>query len=145
MTENSKHLAECLAKALDAKKATDIQIIDVAGMTIVAECFVVASANNPIQVRALCQAVEEAVQTEFNLSPLRMDGYREGRIGLRRCASACVPSGRARLLQPGAPLERRKQYRSIQNLSRIKREPTEFRLAFSLQKTGESAAKMCGA
>ena len=79
MTENSKHLAECLAKALDAKKATDIQIIDVADMTIVAECFLVASANNPIQVRALCQAAEEAVQTEFNLSPLRMDGYREGR------------------------------------------------------------------
>lgn len=41
MTEQAKKIAECVAKALDAKKASDIQIIDVAEMTIVAECFVV--------------------------------------------------------------------------------------------------------
>ena len=79
MTEQAKKIAECVAKALDAKKASDIQIIDVAEMTIVAECFVVASGSNPIQVRALSQAAEEAAQEQLALSPPRSDGYNEGR------------------------------------------------------------------
>ncbi len=79
MTEQAKKIAECAAKALDQKKAMDIQIIDVAEMTIVAECFVVASGSNPIQVRALSQAAEEAIKEQFDLDPIRSDGYNEGR------------------------------------------------------------------
>lgn len=79
MTEQAKKMAECMAKALDSKKGTDIQIIDISEMTIVAECFVVASGSNPLQVRALAQAAEDAGEETMGLSPLRKDGVQEGR------------------------------------------------------------------
>ena len=107
MTEQAKKIAECVAKALDAKKASDIQIIDVAEMTIVAECFVVASGSNPIQVRALSQAAQRRVQRR----PL-------GCLGLRRCTGSHFSSGGTRFLQFGASLERRKQYHPISCLKR---------------------------
>ena len=121
MTEQAKKIAECVAKALDAKKASDIQIIDVAEMTIVAECFVVASGSNPIQVRALSHAAEEAAQEQLALSPLRSDGYRRrplGCLGLRRCTGSCFSSGGTRFLQFGASLERRKQYHRVSCLKK---------------------------
>ena len=50
---------ETIAKALDMHGATDIQIIDITGVSIVADYFVVASGSTPIQVRALCDAVQD--------------------------------------------------------------------------------------
>ena len=49
-------------KTLEDHKAEDIQVIDVRERTPFAEYYVLASANNLRQIRALCDAVEEELE-----------------------------------------------------------------------------------
>ena len=58
-------LARACAKALSEKKAQDIVILDVHE-----------------QVRALGDAVEEKIEKEAGISPVRKEGLREGRWGV---------------------------------------------------------------
>ena len=77
----SYELSKLCCKALSAKKAQDILILNVAEQTMVCSYFVIASGKSTTQVRALGDAVEEALKKE-GLSPLRMEGMREGRWGV---------------------------------------------------------------
>ena len=45
--------------ALDEKKAEDISIIDISGVTVIADYFLIASGANPNQVQALVDNVQE--------------------------------------------------------------------------------------
>ena len=75
-------LARACAKALSEKKAQDIVILDVHEQTVVCSYFVIASGRSTTQVRALGSAVEEKLDKEANLSPIRKEGLREGRWGV---------------------------------------------------------------
>ena len=63
-------------EALDEKKGEDIKIIDIQGVTVIADYFVLASASNSSQAQALIDNVEEKLfkagfecrQKEGNLS-----------------------------------------------------------------------------
>lgn len=63
-------------EALDEKKGEDIKIIDIQGVTVIADYFVLASASNSSQTQALIDNVEKsslklalsACQKEGNLS-----------------------------------------------------------------------------
>lgn len=46
-------------KILDAKKAEDIRVLNVNGLTILADYFIICSAPSTTQVKALADAVEE--------------------------------------------------------------------------------------
>ena len=46
-------------EALDEKKGEDIKIIDIQGVTVIADYFVLASASNSSQTQALIDNVEE--------------------------------------------------------------------------------------
>ncbi len=50
---------EIIKKALEDKKATDIEIIDVAEQTSLADYFIIASCQSGVQVRACVDEVEE--------------------------------------------------------------------------------------
>lgn len=78
MTQNAKELALYIAGVLDDNKAQDIQLIDISKLSIVADCFVVSSGSNPLQVRALCDDVTEALKNRGTPST-RIDGYAAGR------------------------------------------------------------------
>lgn len=45
--------------ALEEKKAADITVIDISGISVVADYFIVASAENLRQTAALCDNIEE--------------------------------------------------------------------------------------
>ncbi len=77
-----KELANVCAKALSAKKAGDILILDVADQTVMCSYFIIASGRSTTQVSALGDAVEEAVKKACELAPLRTEGLREGRWGV---------------------------------------------------------------
>ena len=64
-------LARACAKALSEKKAQDIVILDVHEQTVVCSYFVIASGRSTTQVRALGDAVEEKIEKEAGLSPVR--------------------------------------------------------------------------
>ena len=77
----SYELAKLCCKALSAKKAQDIVILNVADQTVVCSYFVIASGKSTTQVRALGDAVEEALKKE-GLAPVRSEGLKEGRWGV---------------------------------------------------------------
>jgi ribosome-associated protein len=61
--------------AADGKRAQDIVVLDVRDVTAVADYFVICSGATHIQVRAIVDAVEDAVPE----APRGKEGYREGR------------------------------------------------------------------
>ncbi len=73
-----KDLSLKIAQILDSKKADKVATIDLANLSVIADYFVVASANNSQQLRALSDEVEEKLAAE-GLMPTRVEGYRETR------------------------------------------------------------------
>ncbi len=61
--------------ALSAKKAEDIRILDIRDLTVVADYFLIASANNPLQMMALLDAVDE-VMTKCGIHSRQVEGNR---------------------------------------------------------------------
>lgn len=66
----------CAAAALD-KKATDVVLLDVRGLTSIADWFVLASGRSDTQVRAIAESVEEACRS-LGRRPLCVEGLRHG-------------------------------------------------------------------
>ncbi len=58
--EKAKELVRACCKALSDKKASDISVIDISELSVVADYFIIASADNVRQTEALCDSVEEA-------------------------------------------------------------------------------------
>ena len=56
---NSKEMVKLAYKALDDKKGEDIQIIDIQGVSVLADYFIIANGNNPNQVQAMADQVQE--------------------------------------------------------------------------------------
>ena len=55
----TKELVAQIYRVLDEKKAEDISVIDISEISVIADYFVVASANNQNQLTAMCDAVDE--------------------------------------------------------------------------------------
>lgn len=69
--------AELIKNALEDKKASDIEVMDVAEQTSLAEYFVIASCQSTTQVRACADEVEEKLK-EAGEEMLHSEGYRGG-------------------------------------------------------------------
>ena len=59
--EQIKELVRAIYEVLNSKKAIDIRVIDIRDITVVADYFIIASANNPLQMIALQDAVDEVM------------------------------------------------------------------------------------
>ena len=59
METNAKELARLAIKALEDKKAEDIKVIDISGVSVIADYFIIAGGNNRSQIQALCDNVSE--------------------------------------------------------------------------------------
>lgn len=56
---NTFDAAKAAFKALDDKQAIDIKVLDITKISTLADYFVVASGNNPNQLRAMADEVDE--------------------------------------------------------------------------------------
>ena len=74
----SVELAEAAVSAAADKLASDLLILDVSDQLVITDCFVLASAPNDRQVRAVVDAIEERLLT-LGAKPLRREGATEGR------------------------------------------------------------------
>ena len=74
----SVELAESAVLAAADKLASDLMILDVSDQLVITDCFVLASAPNDRQVRAVVDAVEETL-LGLGAKPVRREGEREGR------------------------------------------------------------------
>ncbi|MCH5163227.1 MAG: nicotinate (nicotinamide) nucleotide adenylyltransferase [Clostridiales bacterium] len=68
-----KEIAVTVAKELSLHKARDIDIVDLAGKTIVADYFVIASVSSTTAVKAQMGYVEDIMTKKYGLDPLRRD------------------------------------------------------------------------
>lgn len=67
-------LARAAALAADDKGATDVVVIEVGPVLGICEYFVVASAANDRQVKAVTEAVEERLRVDFDRKPRSVEG-----------------------------------------------------------------------
>ncbi len=61
-------------RAADDKQAGDLVLIDVADLLAVVDLFVIATARNERQLRAVAEAIEERMRDEHGLRPIRREG-----------------------------------------------------------------------
>lgn len=73
-----KEMALLAAKALDSKKGAEIKVMEVTELTSLADYFVICSGGSTTQINALCDIVEEKLETEGGEKPLRREGHRGG-------------------------------------------------------------------
>ena len=75
--DSTETLALCAARAASDLKATDVIVLDVGSLLSITGYFVIASASNPRQVRAVVDEVEDKVKAELGRAPVRTEGVRE--------------------------------------------------------------------
>jgi ribosome-associated protein len=73
-----KDIAVIAAEAADDKKAENIDILKVEGLTVIADYFVICSANSDKQVKAVARAIEEKL-SEYGIEPRRIAGMNDAR------------------------------------------------------------------
>lgn len=76
--ERSRHLTAVAARAAASKKAEEIIALDVSERLVLTDAFLVVSGANERQVKAIVDAVEEALHRE-GAKPLRREGVTEAR------------------------------------------------------------------
>jgi ribosome-associated protein len=64
------------AQAASDKLATDIVAIDVSGQLVITDVFVICSAANERQVKAIVDAIEEALHAR-GVKPIRREGLKD--------------------------------------------------------------------
>lgn len=75
MSMSSKEMAKTAYHALEDKKASDIQVIDISGISVLADYFVIADGSNQNQIEAMRDAVEEALY-KAGVSVKQIEGNR---------------------------------------------------------------------
>jgi ribosome-associated protein len=73
----SGKIALTIAEAASDRKAGDILLLKVGDVSYLADYFVVLSGYSRVQVRAIAEAIEEKVKTEWQRRPLRVEGKSE--------------------------------------------------------------------
>jgi ribosome-associated protein len=70
----SKEMTKLAIAALEDKKANDVRVIDIAGVSVIADYFVIASGSNTNQVQAMADSVREALGRAGH-EPRQVEGY----------------------------------------------------------------------
>lgn len=78
-SERSIQLVRVAAEAAAEKLADDIIAYDVSDQLVITDAFVLCSASNDRQVRAIVDEIEDRLRMEADAKPARREGEREGR------------------------------------------------------------------
>jgi len=70
--------AQACARLADEKKAKDIVMLELIGLTDIADYFVLATGTSERHVRTIAEAVEVGMK-EVGVKPFSLEGYDEGR------------------------------------------------------------------
>ena len=76
--KTAKELALMAARALSDKKGREIQVLEIGGLTTLADYFVIATGSSNTQINALVDNVEKVLREEAEEEPLHREGYRGG-------------------------------------------------------------------
>ncbi|MEL6777904.1 MAG: ribosome silencing factor [Cyanobacteria bacterium J06597_16] len=81
--EAAKALALAIAEAADDRKGGNINVLQVGDISYLADYFVIVTGFSKVQVRAIANSIEDAVEEKFERLPLRTEGMSEGRWVLK--------------------------------------------------------------
>jgi len=70
--------AQACARFVDEKKANDIVVLELIGLTDIADYFVLATGTSERHVRTIAEAVEVGMK-EAGVKPFSLEGHDEGR------------------------------------------------------------------
>ena len=70
-------LARCVELA-EEKKGRDIVSLNLSGLTLICDYFLIVTAANTRQAQSICDQIEQGMK-EDGLQPLRIEGYRDSR------------------------------------------------------------------
>lgn len=73
--DKSKEMALTAYHALEEKKGEDIRIIEIAGVSTIADYFIISNGTNDSQVQALADSVEEELY-KIGCTPKQIEGIR---------------------------------------------------------------------
>ena len=75
----TRELARQAALAAAEKKAEDVVVLDLRGLTDATDFFVIGSGSSDTQVRGIAENVLEAVERTAGVTPWHVEGMRPGR------------------------------------------------------------------
>ena len=78
-SDRAVQLVQIAAEAAADKLADDIIAYDVSEQLVITDAFLLCSAANDRQVRAIVDEIEERLRIEADAKPVRREGEREGR------------------------------------------------------------------
>ena len=77
-TVDTRELALQIADAAEDKKAADIVLLKVSDVSYLADYFVIVTGFSRTQLNAIAESIEERLEDNYNLRPVRVSGKREG-------------------------------------------------------------------
>lgn len=89
MGEKLVEFAKIAAGVAADKKARDIVILDIRGLSVIADYFVLCSGNSTTQVQAIAKAVKDKMDQK-GLNTRGMEGYEDAKWVLIDCGDVVV-------------------------------------------------------
>ena len=87
---DSKEKTLLICELLSSKKAKGIVYIAVEEKTSLCDYFVIAGGSSKTMVKSLAENIEEKLDKEYNITPRRREGVREGRWAVLDYADVIV-------------------------------------------------------
>ena len=78
MTKQPKELALLIAQILRDKRAEELLVLEIAHLTVIADCMVIGNGRSMVQVKALADEVEEKLAERAGLDPTYISGIERG-------------------------------------------------------------------
>lgn len=69
----SKETMEKIVKCIDSKKGADIKVLDISGVTTMADYFIICQGGSGVQMKAIAEEIEEKLSEE-GINPLGREG-----------------------------------------------------------------------
>jgi ribosome-associated protein len=73
-SQDSQQLIDTITEAMLEKKAEDVTVLDVRGLTTLTDYFVVCHANADVQIKAIANSVMQKVKEELGENEWRKEG-----------------------------------------------------------------------
>lgn len=86
----SYELSRLCASAAEKKRAINIVIMDLEGITAIADYFIICTGGNNVQVKAICEQIHETVEDAGIQPRLPIEGLKDGRWVLMDFGSVVV-------------------------------------------------------
>jgi ribosome-associated protein len=78
ISEEVSHVLKTMVQAADDKKAQELVVLDIHGLSVIADYFVICHGNSETQVQAIADEIRDKA-FEIGLDPKPMEGFDEAR------------------------------------------------------------------